>query len=325
MAEIERDKTLDGLKFLLISLVIIGHAIEPSRYLDICSGALYSVIYSFHMPLFVMLSGYFSKNLSLQKIDQQSLSLVETYLVMAISMGLLLGSGLKLVVFPSLSCWYILSLIYWRYMLYWLVVKKKLQTKSLLVCSLLIMLITFFLPIKHYLGFLTLMRTCQFFPFFVIGYCLSERIIWQLRNIAYCKWILNILTAVFLFFVIIYSSRQLHVLEFHRDTIFSIEDQFEWSFPQTLIYKSLVILVSLIISFSLITIGHFSTIFEKYGRYTLSFFFLQGIIVHKIVMVLPANLFLELLVSIAVIILGGAICDKLSWVMNPISTYVKRK
>lgn len=277
------------------------------------------------MPLFVMLSGYFSKNLPLYKINKQAVTLLETYIVMAISMAVMMGYDLRFVLVPSLSCWYLLSLVCWRYMLYWFVEKRKCTQQSLLVWSVLLMLLTFFLPIKHYLGIISLMRTCQFFFFFVIGYCLTEQHILQLRNNTYCKLSFSIMTIVMLLFVIANSSRQLHVLEFHRDTLFSLVDQFEWSYFQTFIYKSLVILLSLTISCSLIALKHFPTIFEKYGRYTLSFFFLQGIIIHKFVMVLPANLFLELLVSIAVIILGGAICDKLSWVMNPISTYVKRK
>lgn len=48
----ERDETFDVLKGLAILLVIIGH----------CEiGALHSFIYSFHVPLFFFVSGYFLK------------------------------------------------------------------------------------------------------------------------------------------------------------------------------------------------------------------------------------------------------------------------
>lgn len=57
----QRDTTIDGLKFLMICLVTTGHAIEPTRNISEKSCLIYSVIYSFHMPLFVLLSGFFSK------------------------------------------------------------------------------------------------------------------------------------------------------------------------------------------------------------------------------------------------------------------------
>lgn len=50
-----RNKTYDGLKFLLIVLVTIGHFSEPYRYTHSMIGAGYSVIYLFHMPLFILL------------------------------------------------------------------------------------------------------------------------------------------------------------------------------------------------------------------------------------------------------------------------------
>lgn len=56
-----RNLRLDGVKLLLIVLVVVGHCIEPTRYDNPVSGCLYSIIYSFHMPLFVFLSGYFAK------------------------------------------------------------------------------------------------------------------------------------------------------------------------------------------------------------------------------------------------------------------------
>lgn len=305
MVEIARDRTLDGLKFLLIMLVIIGHAIEPSRYSCSFSGILYSVIYSFHMPLFVMLSGMFTKNLNLAKLNRQALTLMETYLVMAILMGILLGKGLRLVVDPSLSCWYILSLICWRYMLYWLVEKRKCKTGKLIFYSVIILIVSFSLPVKHGLGLLSLMRTCQFFIFFVIGYCISEELISFLRKSNLHKIGLWIVTVVCFCVIGLYSSRELHVLEFHRDTMFSLVESFNCTPVLTMFYKCLILIVALIVSFTFMSIGKYPKAFEKYGRNTLSFFFLQGILVHKLVQVLPHNIYVELLAAGGITLLGG--------------------
>ena len=61
----QRDLTLDYVKGLLIALVALGHAIPytyGTGFLDkgeFWNNLLYQMIYSFHMPLFMLLSGYF--------------------------------------------------------------------------------------------------------------------------------------------------------------------------------------------------------------------------------------------------------------------------
>lgn len=53
MAVLERDYRIDGIKWLLIVLVTFGHVIEPALSNPIAN-KLYSIIYIFHMPLFVL-------------------------------------------------------------------------------------------------------------------------------------------------------------------------------------------------------------------------------------------------------------------------------
>ncbi len=55
----ERDRSLDLLKAFAIYLVIWGHAIMHFRP-NFEESVSFNVIYSFHMPLFMMLSGYFA-------------------------------------------------------------------------------------------------------------------------------------------------------------------------------------------------------------------------------------------------------------------------
>ncbi len=56
----DRDKCLDYLKFIAAVLVIVGHSIQYSGVLNTNKGFgfIYLVIYSFHMPLFAMISGF---------------------------------------------------------------------------------------------------------------------------------------------------------------------------------------------------------------------------------------------------------------------------
>lgn len=57
----ERDYHLDNVKFILILLVVIGHFIELLADNYEFSRKLFFYIYLFHMPLFVFVTGYFSK------------------------------------------------------------------------------------------------------------------------------------------------------------------------------------------------------------------------------------------------------------------------
>ena len=53
---------LDNLKFLAIFLVIYGHATEAFSYDLRDQNVLYKLIYSFHMPLFMIVCGYFFRS-----------------------------------------------------------------------------------------------------------------------------------------------------------------------------------------------------------------------------------------------------------------------
>lgn len=68
MQKQNRDYSFDALKGFLIILVILGHAIHLSTDIGGWSlNPLFMVIYTFHMPLFIFVSGYFS--LSIFKKD----------------------------------------------------------------------------------------------------------------------------------------------------------------------------------------------------------------------------------------------------------------
>ena len=60
MNEVQRDVRIDCLKGLGIVLVVLGHVIQ-SAVPDYGSNLVFSMIYSFHMPLFMLLSGYVAK------------------------------------------------------------------------------------------------------------------------------------------------------------------------------------------------------------------------------------------------------------------------
>ncbi len=114
-----RDPYLDNVKFLLIALVVTSHAIRPTVGAD-ANRALYIFMFSFHMPLFVMISGYLSKNF--WNSNAKTNKLVDTFLVPYVIVEF--GYNLLRVVFghkwsisildPYWLNWYLLALLFWR-------------------------------------------------------------------------------------------------------------------------------------------------------------------------------------------------------------------
>lgn len=56
----QRDHKFDFIKGVLILLVVWGHVISADKMA--CGSVVFNVIYSFHMPLFVFVSGYFAQH-----------------------------------------------------------------------------------------------------------------------------------------------------------------------------------------------------------------------------------------------------------------------
>lgn len=53
-----RDKSLDAAKFMLIVFVVFGHMLETDMSFFV-NARLRAFVYTFHMPAFILLSGYF--------------------------------------------------------------------------------------------------------------------------------------------------------------------------------------------------------------------------------------------------------------------------
>ncbi|GAA2286209.1 hypothetical protein GCM10010149_35290 [Nonomuraea roseoviolacea subsp. roseoviolacea] len=114
-----RDPYLDNVKFLLIALVPIGHALVPTLDAD-SSRAAYIFIYTFHMPLFVIISGYLSRNFwnSNAKTNKLVDTFVVPYVIVEVGYAALrtaLGQKWSLTIIdPAWLNWYLLALLFWR-------------------------------------------------------------------------------------------------------------------------------------------------------------------------------------------------------------------
>ncbi len=172
----ERNVFFDSLKFFLIALVILGHLIEVNvrgRF----ETALYNMIYTFHMPLFIFVSGYFTKRYDNDKVFLiKTLRLIETYVVFQLLFSLLSlfqnSITATMLYRPWWILWYLFSLIIWRTLIKFAPSKLLLSNWQLSLClSVAMSLLGGFVPLGYEFSF---QRTCTFFPFFVMGYICSK-------------------------------------------------------------------------------------------------------------------------------------------------------
>ncbi len=58
----KRDAYFDNAKLFLMILVVFGHFLQPFIDNDPLYNDLYYFIFTFHMPAFILISGYFAKS-----------------------------------------------------------------------------------------------------------------------------------------------------------------------------------------------------------------------------------------------------------------------
>lgn len=160
---------LDNYKALLIVLVVIGHFIEPCYNNTPFLTTLKWIIFSFHMPAFIFISGYFSKKaMTFEKLLQK---LVIPYFVYEILYYLLYvfvihkDTGLYLNR-PKFSLWYLMALFFWRIATPYM---KKIPG-SIFISITAGLLIGF----SQLGNFFSIPRTLFFYPFFLAGYYFQE-------------------------------------------------------------------------------------------------------------------------------------------------------
>lgn len=161
----------DNLKGILICLVVCGHLCE--RYISDSNllEHIWILIYSFHMPLFIFVNGYFAR-LSSKPAEKKSLKMLGYYLLMqvifVIGNFLILGKELVISILanPSYCCWYLLFLVY-AYLIAKVWPKDIQKLKHWLMGSLILSLLAGFdTSIGHIFA---ASRTFYFLPFFFLG------------------------------------------------------------------------------------------------------------------------------------------------------------
>lgn len=166
----QRNFFIDNIRGILIMLVIIGHYLELFFAFSIIR-SLFIFIYLFHIPLFVAISGYLSKeNFSLLKNFKKILLPYIIFQIIYVLLAYLLhDEHIGTFTIPFWFLWYLPALFVWRFLIY---IFKKINLYVLLGSS---VLISFLVGAVNYIGYeLTLSRIIFFFPWFVLGFLMNK-------------------------------------------------------------------------------------------------------------------------------------------------------
>ncbi|MEU8518124.1 acyltransferase family protein [Streptomyces sp. NBC_01216] len=165
-----RDAYFDNVKYAAIVLVAVGHAWEPLMGGSRTTQALYLVVYTFHMPAFILVSGYFSRSFTGRPDQLRRLitGVLVPYLVFETAYSLYLrwaggepDQPLSLTD-PFYLTWFLLALFVWRLSApLWLTLRHPVPV-ALTVAALASLT-------PGIGGDLDLQRVLQFLPFFVLG------------------------------------------------------------------------------------------------------------------------------------------------------------
>ena len=163
----------DNMKFVLISLVVLGHALALVSDRSHLASALLNFIYLFHMPVFVFISGLFAGNSYKEGKNGLNVNLVVGFFILYF----LIYSAFWLIgvaadrewaynpFYTNSLAWYMLSMAWWTLSIPFVSKFGLLRASTISVAFSLI--IGFF---DQFSGFLALSRTIVFAPFFFLGY-----------------------------------------------------------------------------------------------------------------------------------------------------------
>ncbi|MFB4424519.1 acyltransferase family protein [Streptomyces sp. QL37] len=165
-----RDAYFDNVKYLAIVLVAVAHAWEPVMDGSRTARALYMVVYTFHMPAFILVSGYFSRSFDMSppKVKRLVTGVVVPYVLFETAYSLFKryaggeADASITLLDPFFLTWFLIALFIWRVTTpVWQSLRHPLPVA---------LAIAVLASVTPGIGDdLDLQRVCQLLPFFVLG------------------------------------------------------------------------------------------------------------------------------------------------------------
>ncbi|WP_055552860.1 acyltransferase family protein [Streptomyces sp. NBRC 110028] len=170
----QRDAFFDNAKYLAIVLVAMAHSWEPLTDSSRTAEALYMTVYTFHMPAFIVISGFFSRSFDMRpdRLRRLITGVAVPYVLFEVAYSFFKrwadddpGHPISLLD-PWYLTWFLVALFVWRLTTpIWKLVRWPVPL-SLAIATL--------ASVSPDIGDdLDLQRVLQFLPFFVIGLCMK--------------------------------------------------------------------------------------------------------------------------------------------------------
>lgn len=300
-----RDHQLDNIRGILLFLVVFGHALELLRFESVIAEFVYDFIYTFHMPVFIFISGYVSKNVEKGRSTAfrqffipflifnsiwNVIQLITTSIVAIPVDSPTVFSFLN----PGWALWFILALFIWKTFLPDLIKIKNIMAVILVIG-------VFSRLFSEFNVFMSLSRMLVYSPYFIGGYLLSKENYLQLTKI-------NILIPIAVIIITL-------IFTFHFVFDTNLTTEFLWAdrpyahFTPEAFISICYGIILYIIGFGFTTVfirfsSHKESRITKLGRNSMSVYILHTYVVGAVsFIILSANDYIEILI-LALLSLG---------------------
>lgn len=307
----ERTAKWDILKFVMIFLVVLGHAADYYTDDSAKMKSLFFFIYTFHMPVFIFVSGLFSKRTVNERKKDRIFGYLVLYLVFKVFVfcykSVLTGIPKFSLLTESAVPWFMLALFGFTVIT---VIVKDFSPRFVLPLSILLACIVGY--DSEIRDFLALSRVIVYFPFFYAGYIIDAKKLEEFCKNKLLKVFSAVLLAAYALFVYvfidkIYGARPLLT---GRNPFSALGEFSDYGFILRLVYYA----AAAIICLAVIAITPDRTpfgIIPKLGQRTLSVYFFHSFAFYLIYTYFDGKAFFDSIFP------GGA-----GWVILPLSAAI---
>jgi len=194
----DRDYFFDNIKGLMIILVVLGHFVSSGLYKNSAYISIWYSIYLFHMPMFIFIAGYFTKD---DKDNPKKA--VKNFLIPYIIVSVIMYA-FKLIVLkqnidieflePQYGLWFLISMFWYK-----LAYNGFIKIKGIFIISIILAILVGL--DESFTNLAAFSRTIVFLPFFIAGNKFNKKYIVKNKLIKFFMiLILPMLFCVFLYF-----------------------------------------------------------------------------------------------------------------------------
>lgn len=263
----------DNVKFFLMFMVVIGHLADGNTAGSRLFRSVFLIVYSFHMPLFLFVSGLFHKN---TKIKEKMVSYFSLYIVLKIVfffVRILNGGKPSFQVFTEDGLpWFMFSMACYVGVTYFL---RDIDKRYVLVISLLLGLFAGY--DKEVGKYLVASRTIVYYPFFVLGTMIQREQLERLMKNPKCKILGWLVMTGFSGLCLLYTDRLYIFRHLFTGQNFYKEEIFAFGAVYRIAAYAIAVTVGLAFLLMIPT-GNLKKISE-FGKRTLQIYFWHHVIV----------------------------------------------